>query len=97
MSSYEEAKEVGKHSVLASQEINCLDHNNLRMTQDDNLFLCFIAKKSLQVAKYFLSIESDQKLRILSSTNLDCKKMTISLTNTHARQLPKVLKTDITV
>ena len=94
MSSYEEYKEIGMPTVLASQDINCLSDTSFRVTQSDNLFPCFIAKKSLQVTKYFLSIELNQKVRILlSSTNTDSEKMTISLAKTHARQLPKVIKT----
>lgn len=98
MSSYKENKDIiGMSTVLASKDTNCLGDTTFRITQNDNLFPCFIAKKSLQVTKYFLSIESNQKLRILSSTNLDSEKMTISLAKTHVRQLPKVLKTDGTV
>ena len=94
MSTYEEAKDTGKPEVLGSQNINCLGYSTFRMTQSKTLFPCFIAKKSLQVTKYFLSIESNQKVRVLSSTNLDSEQMTISLAKLHARQLPKVLKTD---
>lgn len=95
---YEEAKDIvvsdKPTEVLGSQDINCLGYTTFRMTPNDNLFPCFIMKKSLQIIKYFISIESTQKVRILSSTNLDTEKMTISLAKTHARQLPKVLKSD---
>jgi len=103
MNPYEEAKMKttfkpirNTGAVLGSQDMNCLGYTTFNTPQSDSLIPCFIAKKSMQVTKYYLSIESNQKIRILTANeNLDSEKTTISLTKTHARQLPKILKTEI--